>query len=155
MVTHYRRLPALVILVAGVALGALYLKTWGRQTAEPEARRKLEALISGQIPGHVATAKDWLAYGDILAREKEYGPAAEAYAKVLEKENYNRDARQGRAVCLAQAGNEEECFNFMKTLVFSEPKLAVDLFERRELQRYTSIDRFAALYKDAKAQAMD
>jgi thioredoxin-like negative regulator of GroEL len=152
MVNHYSRLPAATVLVVAIALGALYLRTYGRQNAQANERPRLEALIASQK----ATAKDWLAYADLLCADKtpDYAAAAEAYRHVLDLEHYNDDARQGRAVCLAKAGKTDDLYAFLGDLVLSKPKLAVDLLEDK-IKQVRSEPRFEDLYKDAKAQAMD
>jgi hypothetical protein len=49
----------------------------------------------------------------------------------------------------------DQFYSFQKDLVYSEAKLAVELFERPETQRFLSEERFANLAKEAKNQAMD
>jgi hypothetical protein len=95
------------------------------------------------------------AYGDALVAAKEFGRAAAAYREVLEVEPGNRAVKYQRGLALAQANAPELFYQFQKDLVYSEPKLAVEIFERAEAQKYLSEERFSSLAKEAKNQAMD
>ena len=43
----------------------------------------------------------------------------------------------------------------MSDLTYSDPKIAMDIFDRGECQAWLSQTRFATLQKEARAQAMD
>lgn len=102
-----------------------------------------------------ATPQTWLLYGQRLGENGRYRHAAVAYHKFLESEPYHREARFQYALALARANETEDLFTFLRDLVFAEPKLAVDLLDRRECQAYLSEPRFQSLQREARVQAMD
>jgi tetratricopeptide (TPR) repeat protein len=156
MVRHYRRLPALLVLVVATAAGAVYVKVSGKANGTGTA--KLEELA--KTIGDKDDAKTWETYGELLSKASppRFDQAALAYGKVLEKEPDNRNAKVHRAMALAQVAGDagaNEFYNYMRSIVYSEPKLAMELLERQECKPHLSQARFVALAKEARAQAMD
>ncbi len=142
------------MLVAAIALGALYLLAWNRiagANASSRALDELEALIASDH----ADANTWDAYGHKLHELKRYDRAIAAYRKALELEPLHREARIHCAIALVQSGDREGSFAHMSHLVLADPKLAEDLFELPELRECLADARFAALAKEAHVQAMD
>src|SRR5437763_533842 len=99
MTKRYSRIPAASVLVAAIALGALYLLTWNRiagANASSRALDELEALIAADH----ADANTWDAYGHKLHELKRYDRAIVAYRKALELEPLHREARIHCAIAL-------------------------------------------------------
>jgi tetratricopeptide (TPR) repeat protein len=149
---RYHRLPSFLVLLIVVGAGSLYMHRYGR--ANGNGGRGLEALEKIIQKGK-ADKETWFSYAEALSDAGKYDRAAQAFKKVLELEPSHRQAKVGCALSLAQATKTDELYSYVKDLVFSEPKLAMDLLERPELSTYMSDARFAALQKEAKAQAMD
>lgn len=149
---RYYRLPSLFVLLIVVGAGALYLHRYGR--ANGTGGQGLEALEKIIQKGK-ADKETWLSYAEALSAAGKFDRAAQAFKKVLEIEPSHRQAKVGCALSLAQAAKADDLYAYVKDLVFSEPKLAMDLLERPELSTYMSDARFEALQKEAKAQAMD
>ena len=149
---HYRRLPAIVVLVASLALAIAYARPW--QAAGATSGSDLRSL-EHTIAAGKATTQTWLAYGQALDTAGQYARAAMAYEKVLESEPYHRPARFARARSLAKAGDRDGLLPYLQIQLHVEPKLVAELLDRPELSPYLSDPRFAALQKEARAQAMD
>src|SRR5688572_30143447 len=101
MMMRHRRLPAVAVLVAVVAVGLIYVRSWGRGAGgDGTSLAELEKQIArgGNVP--VVT---WNAYAQKLMEAKRFDDAASAYKKVLEKEPASRTARTGAAIALAKA----------------------------------------------------
>ena len=152
MMMRHRRWPAILVLVVMIGVGALYVRSWGRGAGGGDSLVSLEKQITrgGNIP-----AATWNSYAQALMEAKRYGDAASAYKKVLEKEPANRTAKTGAAIALAKAQNEEQFYLFMSDLTYSDPKVAMDIFDRGECQAWLSQTRFKTLQHEARAQAMD
>jgi len=149
---RHSRLPALIILVAVLGVGGFYLRHLSLAT--PASGVTLEQLES-TIAGGKASAQTWSAYARRLGELGRYGDSALAWKKVLELEPNRRDARINCALALAQTSDEEELHSFMNELTFTDPKLTVEIFQRRELQGWLVKPRFVSMLKEAKSQAMD
>src|SRR4051812_21866902 len=158
---RYPRMPALMVLVGAALLGAVYVVAWGRvekywknggdQTLDG-LRKRVEA--EGKTPKGVS-AETWLAYADALLGAKQFGPASDAYKEVIALQPSRRDPKFQCGLALAQAGEANPFYDFLKELVYGDAKVAEDLFGRPEAQPYLKEDRFASLAKEAKNQAMD
>jgi alkyl sulfatase BDS1-like metallo-beta-lactamase superfamily hydrolase len=153
----HARLPAAGTLFAAALLAAVYALTSGWRDASPAL-----ATASGQEAGGPAAATRYgssaralLAHADQLRAEGSFGPAADAYCRVLDEEPYNREARFWTAICLAGAGDEARLEAFMDQLALSEAKLAVELFQRSELAPFADSPKMAALLEQARDQAKD
>jgi hypothetical protein len=152
MVNRHNRIPALLILLLAVCVGAVYLRQANRAAARPaEGLAALEAKIRGGNAGKA----DWLNYAVALNGEQHYGQAAQAYRKVLELEPYNRQVKIEYVVAMANAGDKGGLGQYLKDLVYAEAKLALELFDRKELKPYLADAQFEGLQKEARAQAMD
>ena len=151
MVNRHSRIPAIVILVAIAGVGYAYVHRLRADARPAEGLAALEARIQSGNAGKA----EWLAYGSALNAAGEYGQAARAFKQVLEIEPYHREAKVEAVVAMANAGDREGLAGFLRDLVYAEPKLCVDLFERRELKPYLGDARFQAFQKEARAQAMD
>ena len=161
---RYPRKPALLILLVAATLGVAYVAAWGKieryLKKQPgdhsiEALEKKIAAEQGPDGTGKASAATWRAYAEALAEARQHARAAAAFKEVLALEPYHRDAKFQCGLALALAGQADEFYNFQKELVYGEAKLAVDLFERPEAQKYLSEERFSSLAKEAKNQAMD
>jgi hypothetical protein len=150
---HHPRKPALLTVLFWGGLVAACL-IWG-PTRDPAP-----GADSGLSPGQPSATGD--GQTDSLLRlaiqrkaEGRYGEAAAACRQVLSGQRFHREARFQLASSLALDGQRDALHAFLSDLVFSEAKLAVDVLERPECQAYLREPRFAALYKEAKSQAMD
>jgi hypothetical protein len=161
MMKRYPRTPASLVVLVALSIGVLYVVAWGRvealwkkqpgeQSIEALEKRLAEEQAKGQ-----ASAGTWFAYATALAEAKQWSKAAAAYKEVLALEPTRRDVKFQCALALAQSGQKDDFYNFQKELVYGEAKLAVELFERPEAKNYLSEERFSALAKEAKNQAMD
>ena len=161
MMNRYPRKPAMIVLLVTLALGAFYVTAWGKierlwkKQPGDQSVVALEKRIEDERNGAGVKVETWRAYGEALSDAKEYAKAATAFQEVLAIDPTQRDAKFQCGLALAQAGLADQFYNFQKDLVYSEAKLAVELFERPETQRYLSQERFASLSKEAKNQAMD
>lgn len=160
-VTRHRRTPALLILLVATVVGVVYVSAWGKIEQlfrKQDGNRDLQALetkiAAGKKDGKLTPAT-WRAYGEALAEAKQFTRAAAAFKQVLALDPFQRDAKFQCGLALAQAGVSDDLYAFLKDLVLSEAKLAVELFDRAEMQRYLGEERFASLAKEAKNQAMD
>ena len=173
MMTRHPRTPALIILAVAALLGGFYVTAWGRieklwkktgdQTVESLEKR---IAAEGKTPAGVSAAT-WRAYAEALADAKRFAAAAAAYKEVIALQPGQRDPKFQRGLALAQAGKQpganpdearaaaDEFYSFQKELVYGEAKIAVDLFDRPEGQKYLAEERFVSLAKEAKNQAMD
>lgn len=158
---QYPRKPALIVLLVATVLGVVYVSAWGKietlwkkhpggQSVEAMEAKIAELTKTGKVP-----PATWRAYADALVEAKQYAKAAAAFAEVLKAEPFQRDAKFQCGLALAMAGDSDGFYNFQKDLVYSEAKLAVELFDRPETQRFRSEKRFAELVNEAKNQAMD
>lgn len=153
--TRYRRLPAILVLVAVVAIG------WTFFAPRPAAQAtgladslSLDDLRSAIADGD--TSPDvWYAYGRRLMQANQFVPAAQAFAEVLSRMPYHRPARFDRALALAQSGDRDAFFAFLAEIVYSEPKLAVELLGRPEVASLSADPRMEPLRREARSQAMD
>jgi tetratricopeptide (TPR) repeat protein len=152
---RHPRKPALLVLLIAAVLGTLYVTAWGKiEQLWKKKPQGIEALEQ-QIKAGNASAATWRAYGEALMNAKDFARAANAFRQVLAMEPAQRDAKFQCGLALAQSGAADEFYNFQKDLVYSEAKLAVELFERPETHQYLAQERFASLAKEAKNQAMD
>src|SRR5258706_11875175 len=162
MMNRYPSKQALIVVLIALTLGVVYVTAWAKieqlwkkqptdQNLEALKRKVAEETKS---PGGVSVAT-WRAYGEALSDAKQFAPAAVAFREALAIDPAQRDAKFQCGLALAQAGAADEFYDFLKDLVYSEAKLAVELFERPEAQKYLAQERFASLSKEAKNQAMD
>ena len=153
MMMRHRRLPTIGVLVVMIAIGAIYVRSWGRSANG--AGGSLADLEKQIARGKEVPSATWSAYAQKLMEARRFDDAASAYKKVLEKESGNRNAKTGVAIALARAKNEEEFYKFMSDLTYSDAKMAMDIFDRGECQAWLSQTRFKTLQHEARAQAMD
>ncbi len=151
-------MPALLILLITLVVGAGYLTSWGKHLtlreimgASDGALADIEATIQTGKP----TAATWRDYGNLLLARQRYVDAADAMKRAMELDAADQDLRVQYGLALAAGKNRDGFLEFMGSFVFSEPKLAMDLFERPECRGYLNDPAFAPLYKDAKGQAVD
>lgn len=151
MLQHSRKPAALVLLAMLGIAAALLLARIGPARDTDDSLDDLEIKIAQPD----ATPETWLAYAQRLQEVRRYVQAAAAYRHLLLIDPYDRQAKVQCATCLALAGNADEYLGFMREVVLTAPKLAVDLLSRSESQRYSADPRYAKIADDAKAQSMD
>lgn len=101
------------------------------------------------------SSKLWLQYARALQSANEYSRAAEAFRLVLKNEPYHNEALFQRAICLAQAERPVQLKEYMSELVLTHAKLAEEVFEREELNKFCELPEFKELVQEAKSQALD
>jgi hypothetical protein len=148
---QYSRKPALLILVLLLAGGAPLFWKSANATAASSALMQFERKIAAGS----ATRETWLSYGDCLMDASRFAPAAAAYHKVLDIEPFNRQGRIGYALALARANDSDALYLFLHQLAVQDPKLTIQLLERREFQGIAGQPPFPTVYQEAKAQAAD
>ena len=153
----YRRLLPSAILVASLGLSALYVHRAAGKAAglSADADQMSLAQLEQKIADSNAPPAVWMAYGRRLYDANELSRAALAYAHVMEAEPFNRDARFQRALALAGANDAEGLLVYLRDQLYIDPKLPAEALGRSELSQFLTDPRFAALQKDAAAQAMD
>ena len=127
MIQH-RRTPAVAILLAVLGLGwaaMLWSPARGAATAGPDRFRRAGDQTLAQLEIAIASER--------ATAEDWY-----AYAEHLRKRQQPQDF-----------------YSFMRDLVWSNAKLAVDIFGRPESQAYLPEARFRTLVQEAQNQALD
>jgi tetratricopeptide (TPR) repeat protein len=158
---QYPRKPALIVLLVATVLGVVYVSAWGKieklWKKQPDAQslEAMEANIAELEKKGTVPAATWSAYANALMNAKEYSKAAAAFKEVLSVEPFQHDAKFQCGLALAMGGDADGFYDFQKNLIYSEPKLAVDIFDRPETQGFRKEKRFADLVNEAKNQAMD
>ena len=151
--TQCSRKPAVAVLLAAVLAGTVYV--WhsgaGTRTGDGAALAELEQAIARPD----ATTDTWLRYAQCLHQARRFDHAVMAYTQVLENDPYRRVANLQCAAALAQLGDADRLEEFVRRLVALDPRLALDVFGRPELQPYLAGERFQQLHKHAVAQSMD
>ena len=150
---QYSRKPALLIIVLAIAGGG-WLLTRGVSAAHTNDAPTLSDLQI-MIAQPDASPDLWRQYARRLQQAEQYTHAARGYQRVLQFEQYDRQAKLQCASVLALAGNAKKLAAFMKQVIGLNPKLAVDIFTRPELQTYLALPRFVALNTEARVQSMD
>ena len=153
---QYRRTPALIVLAVMAVLGVGYVLAWDkveRLWKKSPGEQSIQALEKKIADGDKSAAT-WLAYAEAL-KPKDPARAATAYKEVIKLEPAKNQARFQCALCLANAGNSNELYDFLTDLVLAEPKLSMQILDRPETQKYMGEERFTALKTEAKNQAMD
>jgi cytochrome c-type biogenesis protein CcmH/NrfG len=159
--TRHPRTPAFLVLTTAASIGILYVAAWGhveriwKQTPGDRSVEALEKRLADEQKTGAVKADTWLAYAQALGDARQFARAATAYKEVLALEPHRRDAKFQCGLALAQSDQPDAFHDFLKDLLYAEPKLAVELFERPESKTYLSQERFSALAKEAKNQAMD
>ena len=150
---QFSRTPAAIVLLATVLTGTAYV--WnsraGVQADSGPALADLEQAISRPD----ATTDTWLRYAQRLQQAGRFDHAVMAYARVLENDPYRRVANLQCAAALARLGDADRLHEFVNRLTQLDPRLALDVFGRPELQPYLADNRFLQIYKLAVAQSMD
>ena len=113
------------------------------------------AQLEQAIANPDATTDTWLHYAQALQHARRHEHALSAYQRVLENDPYSRVANFSTVAALALLGDTERLHGFLAKLIQLDPRLAVDVFVRPELQPYLKQPRFAELHKQATVQAMD
>lgn len=148
---QYRRTPAVLVLVLATAGWAVVLR--GQSTRGGEIGELSALQIAAAAPA--ATAADWRNFAEALQAAGRFAESAQAYQKALEREPYNRQMKFDRAIALARTGDADAFFECMRDLSITEAKLAVEILDRAESQRYLSEDRFRVIAQEAASQARD
>jgi tetratricopeptide (TPR) repeat protein len=151
--TRHARKPALIVLLTAVALAAAGMAATGQFRAghPPASLEELEKAIGSGS----ADAGTWNAYGDALRGVQRFGHAAAAYQRSLELDPDRPMARFNLALALGQAGDADKFFLYFAQVTANDPKQAVDLLERPELEGLHKDGRWAAAATNARAQAAD
>ncbi len=103
-------------------------------------------------------SQTWAAYAEALQRQHSFAHAAGAYERALELQpayEALQPLRLNAALCLAQAGDAGKFFSFFGRMTTTDPKLAVNLLDRAEVERMRSDARWSAAAATARSQAAD
>jgi predicted Zn-dependent protease len=153
MLQHSRITSAVVLLAVLIAGGAAF---WYVRRAEAKAATAPElAQLELLITKPDAEPVTWFHYGQRLLEAGRLTHAATAFERFLQLDPFHRDGNLQCAVVLAQLGDPDKYFRFMRHLVSSDPKLAAAILDRPESQPHLAEPRFRALAKEAQMQAMD
>lgn len=147
------RTPALVVLLLAVLLGGAYLWVSGAESraAPGSSLTELEQAIASPD----ASTDTWLRYAQCLENDRRFDHAAAAFQRVLETDPYCRIANLHYAAALARAGDADRLLTFLTKLTQLDPRLALDVFARPELQPFLKQARFDQAHKQAVVQSMD
>jgi len=159
---EYARWPAALVLLIAVAAGWAYLETAGAKTPADggPTLEQLELMIANPD----ASAETWRLYAGRLEAADRPAHAATAYQRYLEADPYDRETRLRCALALAAAAadagqpvpaEQDKLLAFMQDMVLMDPKLAVDVFDRPELQLHLGDPRFQEVKTAAVIQSMD
>jgi hypothetical protein len=151
MLQHSRKPAALVLLTVLGAAAALLLANIGPVRDTGESLDDLEVKIAQPD----ATPETWRIYAQRLQGIPRYTQAAAAFRHLLLFDPYDQQAKVQCATCLALAGNPDEYLGFMREVVLTDPKLAVNILRGPESQRYAADPRYAKIATDAQMQSMD
>jgi len=100
-------------------------------------------------------SKVWMQYARALDSLNRHQHAAQAYQRILQIEPYNNQARYQCALALARSNDEEAYFQYMQNLVLTYPQMATEIFAQSEGQHFLTQERFRALAREARVQAVD
>lgn len=101
-----------------------------------------------------ASTDVWLQYGQQLEKEKQFEQAAAAFQHVLETDPYSRTANLHCAAVLAQL-DADRLAPFLARMIELDPRLALDVFGRPEIQPHLRHARFQTLLNQARIQSLD
>lgn len=147
------RTPAGLVLLLTFLLSAGYV--WNTRVDGRPGQGQTLVQLEQAIANPDATTETWLHYGQCLQQERRYDHAASAYQRVLETDPYSRVANFQCVAALALLGDGDRLHAFLVKLIQLDPRLALDVFARPELQRYLKQPRFAEAHKQAIVQSMD
>jgi tetratricopeptide (TPR) repeat protein len=147
------RTPAGLILLLTFLLGAGYV--WSTRVEGRVGTGQTLEQLEQAIANPDATTETWLHYAQCLQHERRYDHAVLAYQRVLETDPYSRAANFQCVAALALLGDGDRLHSFLVKLIQLDPRLALDVFTRPELQPYLKQSRFAEAHKQAVVQAMD
>jgi tetratricopeptide (TPR) repeat protein len=145
------RLPAIATLLLVLVAGIVFLGFARRQGGVDADLAKLQRAVAQPD----AKPADWLRFADKLQQTGRFAQAGVAYQRVLENDPYNREARLHCAASLAQAGNGDVFYGFLRSTLLVDPKLTLNILGRPEVGGYLGEQRFQVLQKDAVAQSLD
>lgn len=148
----YSRLPAVLVLATLAAAGGIY--AFGiRHSGGGDAPSLAQLEVAIAAPA--ATGETWLQYAQRLQEQHRHAHAAAAYRKAVELLPGSTQARIGLVLSLAEANNKDALHAELTDLVYGDPKLALDLFEKKACAAHLKDPRFADLLKEARRQVMD
>jgi len=153
---RHRRLLAAGVLCAALLAPPLLLLLVGSE-ASGRASRGGDSLaqLERRIAEGEADAATWSRYAQALEEAGRYGHAAAAFARVLEREPYQRDLHRRRVMALARHGDADRLYAVLDELVLADAPAALGVLESSELAAYLEQERFTDLLVAARIQAMD
>ncbi|NQU11871.1 hypothetical protein HQ590_13840 [bacterium] len=151
--TQRSRKPAAAILLATLLAGTVYV--WNTHGYSGSAQGPALAELEQAIAHPDAGPDIWLRYAQRLQQAHRFDHAALAYERVLESDPYSRVGNLQCAAALARLGDVDRLYAFVSNLTRLDPRLALDVFGRPELQAFHQADRFQQLHQLAIAQSLD
>jgi len=147
-IERHNRIPAITIILTGCVLSLVlgFIFTDDTEVDFDELERTVTKTDDSKV---------WMQYAQALDSLGRHQHAAQAYQAILQIEPYNNQARYQRALALARSGDEEAYFLYMQNLVLTYPQMATELFAQPEGQRFLTQERFRALAREARVQAVD
>ncbi len=147
-IEQHNRIPAITIILAGCVLCLLlgFIFTDDTEVNFDELEKAVTKTDDSKV---------WMQYARALSSLERHQHAAQAYQQILQKQPYNNQARYQCALALARSGDGEGYFRYMQNLVLTYPQMATELFAQPEGQRFLTQDRFRALAREARVQAVD
>ena len=152
MIQHSRT-PAAVVLLLTFLVAAGYV--WNSRAADRVGHGPTLAQLEQAIANPEASTETWLLYAQRLQQEQRFDHAALAYQRVIETDPDSRTANLQCAAALAQLGDADRLHGFLSHLTQLDPRLALDVFGRPELQRYLKQAPFQSLLNQARIQSLD
>ena len=128
---------------------------WNTRAADRGGHGSTLAQLEQAIANPDASTETWLLYAQHLQQKQRFDHAVMAYQRVLETDPNSRTANLQCAAALAQLGDADRLYGFLTHLTQLDPRLALDVFGRPELQRYLKHDRFKFLLNHARIQSLD
>lgn len=157
--TRHRRIPAFVAIGLTVLVGLGLFAATGQFRSTDLAHATLAELEEKAFGS--TDADVWLAYGDKLRAAARFDDAAKAYARSIDLQQADGDARAAadarlkEGMALGQGANADAFFTYVGRLTMNYPKLAVDLLERPEVSGMRGDPRWEPTKSAAQAQAVD
>jgi tetratricopeptide (TPR) repeat protein len=147
------RTPAVLVLLLTILAATGYV--WSTRAEDRTTRGQVLAQLERAIANPDASTETWLRYAQCLQQEQRFDHAVMAYQRVLETDPDSRTANLQCAATLAQLGDADRLHGFLSRLIQLDPRLALDVFGRPELQRHLKQDRFQSLLNQARIQSLD
>lgn len=147
------RTPAAAILLATFVAGTAYV--YATRTDARASRTQSLTELEQAVANPDASTDTWLLYGQRLQQDQRFEHAVMAYQRVLETDPYSRTANIQCVAALSLLGDTDRLAGFLAHLIQLDPRLALDVFGRPEIQPHLRLERFQGLLNQARIQSLD